>query len=430
MNHRMTAFLAVAVMVIAGLVAVSFIDDESEAIATGTATSPLTSVDWTWDSVDSSVLRTYYVKVGAPFKFTGDSITDDVSGMAAHITGVTSGYGLTFSNGSEDSVFDGYLGEVSGTVSKWGRFAVYVTGIADNVSGVVNGNVTLTFIAVGDVKQGESITVDTGAGARMQGFPLTPCGYSYSLNGGSYVQDNSTTSGGIIFEFSSDMKKLTITFTSSATLGTYEFYSLLEPEGVEETVAGPHYAVKLVKASNFTHTVKYSSNGGTGSMSDTVVTDTVNGNTSVTLAANSFVKSGYHFVGWKVGSTVYQPGEKVPVGANASVTATAQWEVNSLTIKTIPTQYSVAGKNVSFSVSVISEPSGASVTYSKSNVSSGLNVTINGSTITCSASSAGTYTFVLTASANGFQSDSRTVTVTVVPVLAFANTPAIGVIGN
>lgn len=426
MNHRMTAFLAVTAMVIAGLAAISFIDDESEAIATGTATSPLTSVDWTWDSMSYSDPTTYYVKVGAPFKFTGDSMEDEMSGMALHITGVTSGYGLTFSNGSEDSVFDGNLGEVSGTVSKWGRFTVSVTGIADNVSGVVNGKVNLTFIAVGDIKQGESITIDTGAEDGVS----TPTGVmGVSFNGGSFDWKSGNKSG-LTFSLSSDRSKATIVFTSSATVGTYEFCSELWSEESEENLDGPHYAVKLVKASNFTHTVKYSSNGGTGSMSDTVVTDTVNGNTSVTLAANSFVKSGYHFVGWKVGSTVYQPGEKVPVGANASVTATAQWEENSLTIKTIPTQYSVAGKNVSFTVSVISEPSGASVTYSKSNVSSGLNVTINGSTITCSASSAGTYTFVLTASANGFQSDSRTVTVTVVPVLAFANTPAIGVIGN
>lgn len=425
MNHRMTAFLAVAAMVIAGLAAISLIDDESEAVTAGTATSPLTSVNWSWDSISYSDPTIYYVKVGAPFKFTGDSMEDEMSGVAVHVTGVTSGYGLTFSNGSSDSVFSGYLGEVSGTVSKWGRFTVSLDCIVDNVSGVVKGKTNLTFIAVGDVKQGESITIDTGA---EDGVPPTGV-MGVSFNGGSFDWKSGSKSG-LTFSLSSDGSKATITFTSSAALGTYEFCSELWSEESEENLYGPHYAVKLVKNSNFTHTVKYSSNGGTGSMSDTVVTDTVDGNTSVTLASNSFVKSGYHFVGWKVGSTVYQPGEKIPVGANASVTATAQWEVNSLTIKTIPTQYSVAGKNVSFSVSVISEPSGASVTYSKSNVSSGLNVTINGSTITCSASAPGTYTFVLTASANGFQTDSRTVTVTVVPVLAFANTPAIGVIGN
>lgn len=165
-------------------------------------------------------------------------------------------------------------------------------------------------------------------------------------------------------------------------------------------------------------------------MSSTVVTNTTSGTSYVTLASNSFVKSGYHFTGWKIGSTVYQPGSSVSVSGNSSVTATAQWEANTLSMSSVGTQYAVAGKSVSFTASVTSNPSGASVTYSKSDVSSGLTVSISGSTITCSAPTAGTYTFTLSASASGFPSDSTTVTVQFVPVLAFVNSPAIGVIGS
>lgn len=180
----------------------------------------------------------------------------------------------------------------------------------------------------------------------------------------------------------------------------------------------------------YTHTIKYSANGGSGSMSNTVVTNTTSGTSYVTLASNSFVKTGYHFTGWKIGSTVYQPGSTIGVSGNSSVTATAQWEANSLSVGSVGTQYAVAGKSVSFTASATSNPSGASVTYSKSDVSSGLTVSISGSTVTCSASSAGTYTFTLSASASGFPSDSTTVTVTFVPALAFTNTPTIGVIGS
>lgn len=329
MNHRMMAFIAVTAMVIAGLAAVSFIDDESD----GATYEPLYSNPTVQKGNEYSIYLIRYSGYGSDYVWPSSiSISGSIPGMTLSKTTTTIG---------------GY--DPNG---KYVSDYPFVTGIQWNGTPTTTGTYTIT--------------------------------YSYKSIAGEDTTYN--------------------TYSGTRTV----------------TVVEPSY----------THTVKYSSNGGTGSMSDTVVTDTVDGSTSVTLAANSFVKSGYHFVGWKVGSTVYQPGEKVPVGANASVTATAQWEVNSLTIKTIPTQYSVAGKNVSFSVSVISEPSGASVTYSKSNVSSGLNVTINGSTITCSASAPGTYTFVLTASANGFQTDSRTVTVTVVPVLAFANTPAIGVIGN
>jgi hypothetical protein len=196
-----------------------------------------------------------------------------------------------------------------------------------------------------------------------------------------------------------------------------EFYE--EPQGSGTTV------IHVVNCS-YTHTVNYAANGGSGSMNAKVVEDTNNGNSAVTLDACSFTKSGYHFTWWKIGNTVYQPGQTVSVGPDASVTATAQWEQNTLTLGSVAKQYAVAGKSVSFNASATSNPSGATITFAKSNASSGLNVYISGNTVTCSANTPGTYTFTLTASATGYTSASTTVTVQVAPVLAFTNSPTAG----
>ncbi len=165
-------------------------------------------------------------------------------------------------------------------------------------------------------------------------------------------------------------------------------------------------------------------------MEDTILTDQVNGNSEVTLDSCGFTKSGHHFVGWKVGSVTYAPGQTVTVGANATVTATAQWEQNTVTVNTVSTQYAVAGKSVSFGASATTNPSGASVTFSASNISNGLSVSVSGNNVICSAANAGTYTFTLNGNASGYASGSTTVTVTVVPVLAFVNSPTAGALNS
>lgn len=90
------------------------------------------------------------------------------------------------------------------------------------------------------------------------------------------------------------------------------------------------YNVTIVSvAINYTHTIYYNANGGSGSMGGTTVTDTNAGNSNVTFAQNGFTAPAhYHFVGWRINNTgtLYQPGNTYPVGANGSVTAYAQWE--------------------------------------------------------------------------------------------------------
>ncbi len=256
---------------------------------------------------------------------------------------------------------------------------------------------------------------------------------NFNANGGSGAPSSQTYTG-------TSTSSHTFTIPSiTPTRSGYEFKGWSESSSATSASYQPGSTISVsyngtktlyaVWAQTYTHTINYNSNGGSGSMSPTTKTDT-SSSSSVPLANNGFTKTGYHFVGWKINNTgtTYQPGQSVSVGT--SVTAYAQWEQNTISLNAIDTQYAVVGKSVSFNASASSNPSGASITFSKSNVPSGLSVSISGSTITCSSSTTGTFTFTLTASATNYQSDSRTVTVEFVPALAFTNSPLIGVIGS
>ena len=75
-----------------------------------------------------------------------------------------------------------------------------------------------------------------------------------------------------------------------------------------------------------TYTITYNSNGGSGTMSST----TKYYGTSVTLRANTFTRTGYHFVGWALsstGSVVYD--DQDTYSTNASDTLYAKWTANT-----------------------------------------------------------------------------------------------------
>lgn len=100
-------------------------------------------------------------------------------------------------------------------------------------------------------------------------------------------------------------------------------------------------------------------------------------------------------------------------------------EQNEITIHELDTQYAMVNKSMSFNAGADISPS-RDITYSVSDVSNGLTVTVSGSAITVSSTTAGTYTFTLTASATNYPSDSTTVTVIVDPVLSYVNSVTIG----
>lgn len=98
---------------------------------------------------------------------------------------------------------------------------------------------------------------------------------------------------------------------------------------------GRRYVYFYAPAPQYTHTIYYNANGGSGSMGATTVTDYNSGNTNVTFASNGFsAPTGHYFAGWRINNTgtVYLPGNSYPVGGNGSVTAYAYWLPNSYTV--------------------------------------------------------------------------------------------------
>ena len=80
-----------------------------------------------------------------------------------------------------------------------------------------------------------------------------------------------------------------------------------------------------------TYTVKFSANGGTGTMDAQSFTY----DKAQNLTANVFTKTGYTFAGWKLGDKTYADKESVSnltADANGEVTLVAQWTVNRYTI--------------------------------------------------------------------------------------------------
>lgn len=82
------------------------------------------------------------------------------------------------------------------------------------------------------------------------------------------------------------------------------------------------------------YTVKYNSNGGSGSMSDQSMTY----DTTAALKTNIFTKTGYSFLGWATsssGSVVHKDGASVSnlvSESGGSITLYAVWSINSITI--------------------------------------------------------------------------------------------------
>ena len=82
-----------------------------------------------------------------------------------------------------------------------------------------------------------------------------------------------------------------------------------------------------------TYTIKYAGNGNTGG---STANTTCKYGSNCTLKTNGFSKTGYHFTGWKIGSTNYNAGATVKnltSSSGGTVTATAQWAANTYTIK-------------------------------------------------------------------------------------------------
>jgi len=179
----------------------------------------------------------------------------------------------------------------------------------------------------------------------------------------------------------------------------------------------------VVQASSFTHTVSYNANGGSGTMGNTVVTDSVNGSSNVALAANGFTRTDYTFAGWKIGNTIYQPGQSVSVGANASVTAIAQWTPVSVSITSSSADADLVVNNT-FSREIAVSPAGVNIAFTGPSW-----LSLSGSTLVGTPTAAGNYTVTVTAS-NSVSEDSQTFNIHVENRLSFSSVPTGGILAS
>ena len=251
---------------------------------------------------------------------------------------------------------------------------------------------------------------DYYTGFSVSGGSLPP-GLALSKSGENYVVSGTPTTTGTYY----------VTFDVSEW----------NDEAGEEVGGYMSVRYDVTQAVSYTHTVTYSANGGTGSVSNTVVTDTNNGNTNVTLTANGFTKAGYTFIGWKVGNTTYQPGQSIPVGANGTVTATAQWSQNTLNA-TANNISGVSGQAYSNQIGA-SANNGGTVSYAVKSCTGG-NATVNSTGLVTytapSVSSTTSFTVTVTVTGTFAQGGNLTrdvsFTVTVDPVLSFTNAATSG----
>ena len=253
-----------------------------------------------------------------------------------------------------------------------------------------------------------TLYVESGASVNlsMSGFGYTPTMSATPGSGISVSEDGShrvTFSGTI-------GANATLSLTYGAYNWTYNLY---------------------VVQTSVTHTVAYAGNGNTGgSTASTVVTDT-NGTSYVTLAANGFTKTGYTFTGWLVNGSVYQPGQSVQVGTNATVTATAQWSQNTITASANNIS-GVSGQAYSNQIGA-SANNGGSLSYAVKSCTGG-NASVNSSgmvtytapTVNSTTSYTVTVTVTGTFAQGGNITQDVSFTITVDPVLSFTNAATSG----
>ncbi len=325
------------------------------------------------------------------------------TGRTVTIGGASSVCGIGY-NVTPDSTFSVELGSssLSFYATEAGKIAYVEIGTdADNVTGVVM------------IKSEEA--------------EETPTYYThtitYSTDGGSSVSNTvvtDTNSGSSSVTLASAPTKFSYNFTGWLVNGTlYKAGDSVSVAANSSVTATAQWNVIIYR-----HIITYSTDEGS-SVSNTVVTDTNPGSTSLTLASAP-TKSGYTFKGWMIGNTTYAAGDKVSVAANSSVTATAQWSENTVSASASD----IYGKtNISVTNQITaSANNGGTISYAIKSVTGGsASVSPSGLvTYKCPAVTS-TTTNKVTVTVTGTFSDGSTISkdvafdVIVDPILAFTN---------
>ncbi len=289
---------------------------DSDAVSTGSSSSPLSSLDC--DAQDALGL-TFYVYVGSSvtIKAIGDGGGSDE--FFYNVSGVTSGYGLTY----DDSYSEGCgVGKVSGTLTKAGT--VRITG--DWMNGANDGDIGVTIVSVSKGTPVTSVAI-SGSTSVAKGSSITLSASVYPSNATDGSVTWSIYSGSSYVSISSSGKSCTVTGKAAGTATI----KCTANDGSGK------YATKSITVSNpsYLYNLYFDMNGGTGGpdymqKSATDSTSTL----SFTIPSETPTKSGCTFLGWSASSTAtsasYQPGDTVSVTYDDK-TLYAVWQENKQT---------------------------------------------------------------------------------------------------
>ena len=216
-----------------------------------------------------------------------------------------------------------------------------------------------------------------------------------------------------------------ITFQSTAVSGTPVVLASGRPTtaGTYTIITDSYYRVTITVSTSHTYTI--SADSENTSYGTVTGSGTDEPGTQVSISATP--KPSYLFSHWTItgGGTIADSSSASTTVTIGSSNGTVTAHFTTLEISPVETQIGIVGHSISFNASC--SPSNASpITYTYTNATSGLTISISGSTITLSASHFGTFTFKLVASGPNSTTSNTTVTAKFVSELVFTNEPSAG----
>ncbi|MDY0292915.1 MAG: InlB B-repeat-containing protein [Desulfuromonadaceae bacterium] len=347
---------------------------------------------------------------GAPStqSYTGTS-TSSHSFTVSSSTPTRSGYTFLGWSTSSSATSATYTGGSSISVSYNGSKTLYA---------VWQQNVTSYTVTVykGNWESFQVLGVDSGV--------VTANSKSYSVESGKrldvdwYGKSDETGTG------------TNYTYTVSYDSGCYNMASSLYGSSLGDSVtvtknASYYPAQEMGSTTSYTYqyTIKYNANGGSGAPSNTTATASTTSK-SITLSSTVPTRSGYTFLGWSTSSSAtsasYQAGTAYSFNYGTTQLY-AVWKQATITVTGTPDSYGVVGSAWSFKPTV--SVSGCSVTVSGANW-----LSANGTNISGTPTSPGTYNVTLTFAKSGYTSATKTFSITVLSALDFTSSPTGGAI--
>ena len=218
----------------------------------------------------------------------------------------------------------------------------------------------------------------------------------------------------------------TITYDSGCYNMASSLYGTSLGDSVTVTKTAKYYPAEEMGSTttySYQYTIKYSANGGSGAPSNTTATASTT-TKSITLSSTVPTRSGYTFLGWSTSSSAtsatYQAGTAYSFNYGTTQLY-AVWKQATITVSGTPDTYGVVGSSWSFKPTV--SVSGCSVTVSGANW-----LSANGTNISGTPTSPGTYNVTLTFSKTGYTNAVKTFTITVLSALDFTSSPTGGAI--